>query len=215
MHPRFLPSETKAKPNAQRRMATSRTAVGLENLQRRIPEAAFLRAKTARDPRQRRRVIAVRQLCIVPRTREPKFSPPCPAPKGLGSAAPSCPALSGRALRLLAVSAGSLRTIAVKFESSQTAPKVGQMNFPRKLLRRTGQAIRVRCAQCGGAFGLVRHPRFGKSFCSQRCLDQRAAEQTAKVEQERKRLMNFLHRATWHGERANGREEGNAGTRSC
>jgi hypothetical protein len=37
------------------------------------------------------------------------------------------------------------------------------------------QAMHNHCAHCHGKFGLVRHRRTSKSFCSQRCVDQHKA----------------------------------------
>jgi endogenous inhibitor of DNA gyrase (YacG/DUF329 family) len=36
--------------------------------------------------------------------------------------------------------------------------------------------IRVRCATCGGSFGLIRHRSSSKQFCSKHCLEQYLAK---------------------------------------
>jgi hypothetical protein len=36
--------------------------------------------------------------------------------------------------------------------------------------------LRVRCATCGGAFGLIRHRLGRKQFCSKQCLEHHHAD---------------------------------------
>jgi hypothetical protein len=53
------------------------------------------------------------------------------------------------------------------------------------------------CAYCHGKFGLVRHRRVSKSFCSQRCVDQHKAWVRAE-RVKRKTWLDYLWAASLH-----------------